>query len=71
MYSRWTVTDFGATATIFLFGMAHKELYKESEGSVMIVDKAKYSKDNGAGSGGGAPYGGRPGFTLTVDKVWD
>ena len=62
MYSRWQVTDLVSTATVFLFGQAHKELYKESEGSVLILYNAKYSKDGGGGYG-------RPAVSLTVDKV--
>jgi hypothetical protein len=38
MYSRWTLSDLaGCTATMFLFGGAHKDLYKESEGSIVIL----------------------------------
>ncbi|GAX84370.1 hypothetical protein CEUSTIGMA_g11792.t1 [Chlamydomonas eustigma] len=61
-YGRWQVTDFTSTTTLFLFGQAQKELYKECEGSVYILYNAKYSKESGGGG-----YG-RPGFSLTVDK---
>jgi hypothetical protein len=41
-YSRWTLSDLaGHTVTLFLFGDAHKEHYKESEGGVFIVRAAK------------------------------
>jgi len=64
MYSRWLVTDLVSTATLFLFGQAHKELYKESEGSVLILYNAKCSKD-----GGNSGYSRSIGTSLTLDKA--
>ena len=40
-YSRWQVTDFETTVTLFLWQDAHKELYKESERSVLILNSPK------------------------------
>ncbi len=41
-YSRWQLSDLeGASVTLFLFGDAHKELYKEELGSVVILYNAK------------------------------
>jgi hypothetical protein len=38
MYSRWQVTDLaGTVVTLFLFGAANLEHYKQSEGSVLIL----------------------------------
>ncbi|GFH26659.1 Mcm10 domain-containing protein, partial [Haematococcus lacustris] len=46
MYSRWQLSDLAGTSiTLFLFGQAHKELYKESEGSVVIVRAAKLKRE--------------------------
>lgn len=41
-YSRWTVTDLsGTSATLFVFGAAQRDHYKESEGSVLILAHPK------------------------------
>ncbi|BDA42677.1 probable protein MCM10 homolog at N-terminal half [Coccomyxa sp. Obi] len=47
MYSRWKLSDLdGTTVTMFLFGDAHQDNFRESEGSVVAISNAAAGSSN-------------------------